>query len=39
VDSTYLLINGKTLAQNTPANAAKYKNATGRSLYHPAFLH
>jgi hypothetical protein len=28
VDSTYLLINGKTLAQNTPANAAKYKNAT-----------
>jgi hypothetical protein len=30
VDSTYLLINGKTLAQNTKANAAKYKNATGR---------
>jgi hypothetical protein len=28
VDSTYLLINGKTLAQNTAANAAKYKNAT-----------
>ncbi|KAE9364410.1 hypothetical protein N431DRAFT_355180 [Stipitochalara longipes BDJ] len=28
VDSTYLLINGKILAQNTPANAAKYKNAT-----------
>ena len=32
VDSTYLLINGKTLAQNTPANAAKYKNST-RKFY------
>jgi hypothetical protein len=31
VDSTYLLINGRTLAQNTPANAAKYTNATGMS--------
>lgn len=30
VDTTYLLINGKTLAQNTPANANKFKNATGR---------
>jgi hypothetical protein len=30
VDSTYLLIDGKTLAQNTKANAAKYKNATGK---------
>jgi hypothetical protein len=31
VDSTYLLINGTTLAQNTPANAQKYANATGMS--------
>jgi hypothetical protein len=31
VDTTYLLINGKTLAQNTPANAAANKNATGMS--------
>jgi hypothetical protein len=31
VDTTYLLINGKTLAQNTPANAAANKNATGTS--------
>jgi hypothetical protein len=28
VDSTYLLINGSVLAQNTPENAAKYANAT-----------
>jgi len=30
VDSTYLLINGHILAQNTPANAKKYSNATGK---------
>jgi hypothetical protein len=30
VDATYLLINGHILAQNTKANAAKYRNATGR---------
>jgi hypothetical protein len=30
VDTTYLLIDGKTLAQNTPANAAKFKNVTGK---------
>jgi hypothetical protein len=29
VDSTYLLINGHILAQNTPANAKTYSNATG----------
>lgn len=29
VDTTYLLINGKVLAQNTAANAASSKNATG----------
>jgi len=29
VDSTYLLINGKVLAQNTAANAAANKNSTG----------
>jgi len=28
VDTSYLLIDGKTLAQNTPANAAANKNAT-----------
>ena len=33
VDTTYLLINGKTLAQNTAANAASSKNSTGKS--HP----
>lgn len=32
VDSTYLLINGNQLAQNTPANAKANKNATGRSI-------
>ncbi len=31
VDSTYLLINGSILAQNTPANAAANSNATGTS--------
>lgn len=30
VDSTYLLIDGKKLAQNTKDNAAKNKNATGQ---------
>jgi hypothetical protein len=36
VDSTYLLINGSVLAQNTAANAAANKNATGMlSHYHP----
>jgi hypothetical protein len=35
VDSTYLLINGKILAQNTKENAAKYKNATGRLRLSP----
>jgi hypothetical protein len=29
VDSTYLLIGGTKLAQNTPANAKAYSNATG----------
>lgn len=32
VDSTYLLIGGTKLAQNTPANAAANKNATGTSF-------
>ena len=32
VDSTYLLINNKTLAQNTPANAKAYADAEG--TYH-----
>jgi hypothetical protein len=31
VDSTYLLINGTVLAQNTAANAAANKNSTGTS--------
>jgi hypothetical protein len=31
VDSTYLLINGNELAQNTPANAKANTNSTGRS--------
>ena len=31
VDTTYLLINGKLLAQNTATNAASSKNATGMS--------
>jgi hypothetical protein len=32
VDTTYLLINGNQLAQNTPANAEANKNSTGRSI-------
>jgi hypothetical protein len=32
VDSTYLLINGTVLAQNTPENAKANPNATGMSL-------
>jgi hypothetical protein len=32
VDSTYPLINGNQLAQNTPANAKADKNSTGRSI-------
>jgi hypothetical protein len=36
VDSTYLLINGHILAQNTPANAKQYSNATG--MYPVRFL-
>jgi hypothetical protein len=33
VDTTYLLIDGKKLAQNTPANAASSKNSTGISQH------
>jgi hypothetical protein len=32
VDTTYLLINGNLLAQNTPANAKANKNSTGESI-------
>jgi len=39
VDSTYLLINGNQLAQNTPANAKANKNSTGeRTLYRLLWL-
>lgn len=33
VDTTYLLIDGKVLAQNTPANSAANKNATGMCIF------
>jgi hypothetical protein len=32
IDSTYPLINGNQLAQNTPANAKADKNSTGMSI-------
>jgi hypothetical protein len=39
VDSTYLLIDGKTLAQNTAANAAKSNNSTGMSVFLNYLMH